>query len=382
MSKSVALITGYGWAGVTVSLAMCIEYLSNTGYKIDVFIDKDGICKSYGLNDPLYDKAEVDTLFFNKDEAITNEYVSYKNITIPLNDKLFVDFITALKRNYDFIIGFDINGLVRAGMYAIENMIPYYYFSLEFYEQEDQLKDAERYFSKQAYGVLTQDRFRAQILSSTLGIKEDKCFEVFNTTIGDVVVEKSKFLRELFSIESNRKIVLCAGTLLEITGVDVIIESAKKWSDNFVLVLHGWIPDKNLSIQIEKAVNDYPNKIFYSSKPLPHKDKFEIFSSADIGLVYYKPINLNLKYAAWSSGKFFDFCRCGVPVVANNIPNMCLLVEKNGCGFVLNDFTNINQTFEKIIEKYDYFSKNAHSAFYKYSFVDSFAKAIQRVTNV
>jgi len=382
MQKHIALITGYGWAGVTVSLAMCIEYLSTIGYTIDVFIDKDDICDSYGLNNPLYEKTEVNTFFFDKNDAFNDEYFFYKDLDIPLNDKLFVDFIIKLKRRYDFVIGFDINGLFRAGMYALENSIPYYYFSLEFYEEENSLKDTERYFAKQAYGVLTQDRFRAKILSSTLDIDEENCFEVFNTTIGDAITEKSSFLRELFAIGNDKKIILCAGTLLEITGVDIILESAKKWSDRFVLVLHGWIPDESLSQKIKKAVNEYPNKIFYSSKPLPHKDKFNIFASADIGFVYYKPINLNLKYAAWSSGKFFDFCRCGVPVVANDIPNMRLLVEKNGCGFVLNDFIDTEKSFEKIIKKYDDFSKNAHSTFYKYSFVDSFAKAIKKVTNV
>lgn len=376
-SKKVALVTGYGWAGVTVSLAMCIEYLYQKGYDIDVFIDKDHICDGYGLNQPLFDVQKANVVFFEKPNIKGS--VVYEQIAVTKANDAFFQFVKMRDCLYDFYVGFDIDGLVRSGLCALEQNRPFFYFSLEFYEVEDESKVAERFFANKAWKIFTQDRFRAALLSDMLDVPLDKLNVVYNTTIGNPIVEKSSWLRQKFPIKENQKIVLCIGTLMGITGVDKIIQSAVTWSEKYVLVLHGWIPEQSIAELISSSLKRYPQKIFYSSQPLQHDDKFNLFSSADFGLIYYRPDNLNLKYAAWSSGKFFDFCRCAVPVVGNNIPNMHELIEDNGCGMVLDDFMQLEESFDTIDKSYQSYLASALQTFEKYDLMQCLDDAFKDV---
>lgn len=47
-------------------------------------------------------------------------------------------------------------------------------------------------------------------------------------------------------------------------------------------------------------------------------------------------------------GEFFDFDRSGVPVIANDIPNMKELVETNQCGIFLRNFDNLPKALTKL----------------------------------
>ncbi len=315
--KRVALITGYGWAGITVSVAMCVEFLTSKGYIVDIYLDSDLMCDSLGLNKPLFNYQNSNVKFFNEKEHETPNQMEYNHIMISKKNMTFVHFLYAQNYRYDWIIGFDPDGLIRSGIYGLRKDIPFFYFSLEFYEKNDETHRAEVFFAQKSLAVLTQDKYRGKILSKLLSINEKKVFPVYNSTIGSIIETKSSYLRDLFNIKEDKKIVLAVGTLLEITGIDKILDSVEFWSKEYVLVIHGWTTDALIKERITELTKKFEEKVFYSDKPLTHDEKFKVFSSADIGLIYYKPINLNLKYAAWSSGKFFDFARCGVPVIAN-----------------------------------------------------------------
>ncbi|WP_345993134.1 hypothetical protein [Sulfurimonas sp. HSL-1716] len=372
--KHIALIAPFGWAGVSTPIVSSVEYLHSFGYKIDLYYDKNEACNRMGLNEPLFNLDNVNIYFYDyKGEDILEEYI---DLQVNKKDLEFIDFITSKDIDYDFLIGYDEEGLIRAGIYGLKNNIRFYYHSLEFYEREDQKKVAEKFFANKSEGIFTQDKYRAEILSQTLHVPISKLSVVYNSTIGEPIFEKSDFFRDMFDIDKDKKICLVTGTLMSITGVDKILESFKNCSDEFVLVLHGWLPDRNIKECIESAMKSNGGQIYYSNTILEHKDKFKIFASADISFVYYEPVNLNLKYAAWSSGKFFDSVRCGVPVIANNIPNMKTLVEDNGCGIVLDDFNEVQKAFENIMSNYEIYKKNCYKTYLKYDFKESFKNAL------
>lgn len=379
--KRVALITGYGWAGITVSVAMCVEFLTSKGYFVDIYLDSDLMCDSLGLNKPLFNYQNSNVKFFNEKEHETSNQMEYNHIMISKKNMTFVHFLNGQNYRYDWIIGFDPDGLIRSGVYGLRKDIPFFYFSLEFYEKNDETHKAEVFFAQKSLAVLTQDKYRGKILSKLLSVNEKKVFPVYNSTIGNIIETKSSYLRDLFHIKENKKIILAVGTLLEITGIDKILDSVESWSNEYVLVVHGWTTDASIKERITVLTKKFEEKVFYSDTPLTHDEKFKVFSSADIGLIYYKPINLNLKYAAWSSGKFFDFARCGVPVIANNIPNMDTLVEDNQCGIILNSFNNLDKAFKKIFHKYEIYQKGCFESYKKYSFNESFRKALKEVLN-
>lgn len=375
--NQIALIAPFGWAGISAPLYSTIEYFSQKDYIVDVFLDENSFCNNLGLNKPLFDLKNVNIFFFKFNKEIN--YFPFKDIEVSNRN---LDFIEFFKKNsnlkYEFIIGYDEEGIIRAGLCSFYFNIKYFYHSLEFYELKNKTKKAEKYFASNAEKILTQCKYRKKILSNLLTIPKNKINIVYNTSLGECLKEKNKYFHSIFNIPKNKKIVLATGALMFITGIDKILNSLKNWDNNFVLILHGTIVEKEMEDLIASVIKEHPNKVFHSKEKLMHHDKFKIFTSSDITLMYYKPINLNLKYAAWSSGKFFDSARCGTPVIANNIINMSKLVEDTGCGIVVNDFSKINNYFYKIINNYSFYRNNCFKTYLHFNFKKSFDLALEQ----
>lgn len=376
--KKVALITGYGWAGVTVSLAMCVQYFQSKGFIVDVYLQEDLVCDKIGLNKPLFNTNNTN-IFFYKERENDAHFINFNNLKTRQSDLNFVQFIRTKKIKYKATIGFDTVGMIRAGIYNKLEKTPFYYFSLEFYEKNDFIKELEIFYSQRCIAIMTQDKYRGKILSKLLKVNINEIKTVYNTTIGEVINSKNNYLKNKFSIPQHKKIILSSGTLLDITGFDIILKTIPNMKEEYVLVAHGWTTDKEIRNQINHYKKVYPEKFFYSNEILPHEEKFKVFSSADIGLIFYKPINLNLKYAAWSSGKFFDFMRCGVPVIANQLPNMRKLIADNKVGYVEDDFSNIVNIYDKILDAQESYKKQCFKTFEKYVFEKTFSNAINEI---
>ena len=372
--NKVALIAPFGWAGVSTPLILTIEYLTSINYSIDLYLDYNKYCDDIGINQPLFNFKNT-TIFYYEVKG-EEKKIEHNQLLIPQQDLHFINFFDKNKQDYAFIIGYDERGVIRTGLCAQKYKIPYVYFSLEFYEKQNHIKKAEKYFAQKASKIITQDPFRAKILTKCLNVPADNISFIYNTTIGEPIKIKSNYLKNKFKINSNKKIILAIGTLLEITGITDLLESLPLLDEHFVLVLHGWIPNSKMQETINSYIQQYPEKIFYSDEKLSHDEKFKIYSSADIGFIHYSPQNLNLKYAAWSSGKFFDFIRCGVPVVANMIPNMKKLVEKNGVGKVINKYEYINDELNTLLNHYDKYSSNCYITYKKYSYITSFNNSL------
>lgn len=374
--KRIALIAPFGWAGISAPLYSTVEYFSTKNYSIDIFFDENNFCAELGLNKPLFDFKNTQVFFFTFTQKI--EFTIINEVEVSNKNLAFIKFFKkSANQNYDFLIGYDEEGVIRAGLCNLYFGFKYFYHSLEFYELKNKTKEAEKYFAARAKRVFTQCKYRSTILAELLEIPKNKISTVYNTSLGNCLIKKDTYFHTLFDIPKDKKIILATGALMFITGIDKILKSLKNWDDNFVLVLHGTIVEKEMKDLIYSTLNQYPTKIFHSKEKFMHKDKFKIFLSSDITLMYYEPINLNLKYAAWSSGKFFDSIRCGTPVIANNIINMSTLVEDNGCGIIIKDFTNIHNFFHKIINNYEFYKNNCFHTYLKFKFKDSFELALK-----
>jgi glycosyltransferase involved in cell wall biosynthesis len=161
--------------------------------------------------------------------------------------------------------------------------------------------------------------------------------------------------------------------------IDRILDSVDAWPADCVLVLHGWIPDSNFATQVTAEATKRPGRVFVSTDLLPDADKYQVFQSAAIGLVCYEPTDDNLKYAAGSSGKLYDFMRVGVPVVANDIPGMRELVAGNSCGIVIESAEHIAQAIGTMLENYRTYSQSALAAYENYRFDASYEAVLRRI---
>lgn len=376
-AKSVAIITTHEWVGISTPVINTANYLAQQGYEVDVYLSN--------VDSETYITPEIT----NK----ANLICAHDRVKIVLlNDIFFYNRVFLKKKKYLFIIGFDIGGLVRAGIVGILSKTPFIYHSLEFLEYTlcrfNKLKFIEfllckfleRFFSKRATLVFTQDSLRANFLAKDLKIPEEKIKIVYNSPLGEIVTQKESYFHEKFNIPREKKIALVTGSLGIAHGTEDIVLSVKYWPQDFVLVLHGWL-DNYVERVFKTEMEKYPKRIFLSTDLLPHSKKNIIFQSVDVGFVYFKPINNNFKYAAGSSGKFYDFIRNGKPVIGNNIPGMDDLLEGNGCGIVINDLNEIDKALTKIKMNYELYSKNAYNSYSKYEFGSCYKKMLDEVMN-
>lgn len=369
----VALITSNGYEGISSPVVNTAIYLANKGFLVDVYVSEDRFCEGLGLDlrlkAPRIDVVKIKEKYFR----------IFKGVRRFARDIEFCFNVLRKNVKYDFLVAYEQHGLVRGKILSWYWNTPYVYHSLEFYEKKDLLKCLENAFMKDAVVNLTQDKNRVRILSKICDVPPKSFMVSTNSSLGDILPEKKNYFRDKFGIGKEKFIVLFTGSIIEQCYIKEAIESAKKWPWQYVLVIHGWIPDASLRHYIEEQIKNCPEKIYLSTDILPFEEKYTIFQSVDIGLVLFKPVNLNMKYAAGSAGKLYDFMRAGIPVVANKIVGMKKLVKDNGMGEVVGDLNGISDGLIKIANNYEAYRKSAFNAFSRYEFSKSYDKVLDKI---
>ncbi len=354
--RSIAIICKFSWVGISTSVINSALFWESKGYSVDLYLEKPD-----QIRFPLPDFSGYNITF----------------IITEINRKKVIDDIVFRKtffRNlkYDWIIGFDYSGLIRGGITCLFTSGKLIYHSLEFFEpKKGRIKDLvmkflERCFSTKAKYIFTQDLFRRDYLALDLKQNHAKFRIVYNSPLSQATVEHKDYFRETFNIPKSKKIVLCVGSLIKEHWVIELVNSVDKWADDFILVLHGWFPHNDIRKYVLDKQNTLPGRIFISEKLFNNKDKIIPFQSCDIGFVGFMPINNNLKYAAGSAGKLYDFLQSGKPVVAYNTPGMKELISQ--AGIVFNHWMEIPGILNKLKSNYEEISSHCVAVNENYRF--------------
>lgn len=367
-ARSVALFTCFEWVSISTSVLNTARYLAAKGYAVDLYLMPSGRFGEPTFSEP----------------AIRNIVVNPRRF--PIGQLQFLWARWKQKKDYRFAIGFDPLGLIAAWAQRLIFGTPYVYHSLEIFCISPEsslklrvLKKLERWTARRALLCLTQDTQRGAVLANDLGIPPGRIGIAMNSPIGPALPERSGYLRRKLRIEKHKTLVLAVGSLMRETWIDKILGSVDTWPADCVLVLHGWIPDADFAKQVLAEAAKRPGRVFISTELLPDSEKYQVFQSAAIGLVCYEPTDDNLKYAAGSSGKLYDFMRVGVPVVANDIPGMRELVVGNACGAVVQSAEQIGQAIRTVLADYRTHSQSALAAYEKYRFDVSYATVLPRI---
>lgn len=147
-----------------------------------------------------------------------------------------------------------------------------------------------------------------------------------------------------------------------------IAESACQWPMDFVLVVHGWFDDRVYEERLRAVAERVPGRIFVSTEFLPIERKYDVFQSADIGVVAFGPDNDNHLFVGAAAGKLFEFARCGVPVVANDLPGMRKLISGR-CGEVCGPWLeSIESVLQTVNHNYDVYAKGCAEFYSQHEF--------------
>ena len=120
---------------------------------------------------------------------------------------------------------------------------------------------------------------------------------------------------------------------------------------NFPINLYGFLLEFDDPDAVAKAFNDHLFKQRYHGMIPADINYFSILSQHAWSLILWnfthENSNENIKYA--SPNKLYDALACGVPFISGSNPLMVDLVEKYGCGIIMDDFRI--ETFIKTLNK-------------------------------
>lgn len=366
--KKIGIVTKFSWVGISTSVLNTARFWAEKGYSVDLLLEQPDIDR-FPL--PLFESKLINIIIV-------------KSNKIPiLNDIIFC--YRYLHQRYIYIIAFDCEGLIRAGFGHIIFRLNIIYHSLEFYEPSKRsitssIKQVlEKVFAQKSKFVFSQSIDRLSWLQRRLGLNQSQLKLIYNSPIGKIIVTQNDYFRKKYGISPDVKIILIIGSIIKEHFVEDLINELKLYESNYVFIFHGWFPDQTLLGLLAEAQKESQGKIELSKELFSDDDKYIPYTSCDLGFVGFKPITDNLKYAAGSAGKLFDFMRTGVPVIANDIPGMRELVTKNGIGDVFNDIQELPKIIQKLLSDYKYYSRNSKRAFDNYEFVHQYQKVYNEI---
>ncbi len=175
---------------------------------------------------------------------------------------------------------------------------------------------------------------------------------------------RQNFFRDSLMISEGETILLYQGLLTKSRGVNLILDAFKQRKDRrFVVVFMGYGPLEN---EIVTTAQSFSNIYFF---PAVSQDiVLQYTASADLGIHLIQNTCLNHYYCL--PNKLFEYAMAGLPVIVSNMYEMSNLVQREGIGLVISDFSadSINSALDSLI-KMDLpkMRSNAYSAACKYA---------------
>ena len=369
--RRVGLVLAHPWARISMPPLTTAQYLAERGYAVDLFVDRSAEMEEMGINLPELPHGRVALRVCPGDGAEAPPAALADGTALPREHWRFLDLYGSEQSRYDWLIGFDPGGLVRAAALAERWGVPYVYHSLEIDGADHPGKPLERSLNAGALFSITQDRLRAGLLARLNGLDPARVLVATNSSIGPVLPQRKRYFHQRFPLE-DRRVVMAIGTLLPFAGIEGFLATFPRWPKEYALVLHGWLPDPAFRRFVTDAVRG-SDGIFLSTRIVPLAEKFDLFQSADVGLVFFEPRDVNLAHGAASAGKFYDFMRCGVPCVGNDIPGMRELLEGNGCGLVVPDASALPEALAEVSARREFLRRRCLELFPSFEFSGSYA---------
>jgi glycosyltransferase involved in cell wall biosynthesis len=140
-------------------------------------------------------------------------------------------------------------------------------------------------------------------------------------------------LRQDLHIPENKRILLYQGSLsLNRNLEDLIAAMAQLAKDDIALVMMG--PGAEVRRKLERiasAGGTLGSRVFFRDA-VPQAALLGYTGAAEVGIIPYPPIDLNSRYC--TPNKLFDFIVAGLPILANDLPELRKFVHDNGFGQV------------------------------------------------
>ena len=159
----------------------------------------------------------------------------------------------------------------------------------------------------------------------------------------------NKIIHLIDNKKSNDKTIGYLGIVMKYKGYEEAIKSLNYLDNSYKLYLIGDALDGQYREKLISLINSYNlnSRIFFTGF-LPYNDALEYCSTCDVGLILFED-TLWTKYS--TPNKLFEYMALGIPIVANDLPNLKYFIDKTNSGVVTKlNSKEIAQNIEKICE--------------------------------
>lgn len=366
-----ALFMPYGYLPISLSVVNAAKTWAMCGVAVDIFVPSS---EQFGVPD------------FGQLDIVVHRVPRLRDAGLSQLSYAYAAARLADRGDYSYAVGFDQGGVIAAAGLAALKRCPFVYHSLELLLREqvhgargEIVRAVEATCARRARMVVTQDEERAALLASDLRLPADRMMIVPNTPLGTYSDARSDYLRHKFRISRNSRVVLLSGSLIREHLALEVVRSVADWPPGFVLAVHGWAPQPEYRAELLKAASLWPDRVHVSFDVLPVEQVDELYSSADIGLAVYRPVDRNFVHIGAAAGKVFGFMRVGTPTIASDLPGMHDIVVATGSGRLVADVGEISERLLEITNSYDDFASAAQGAFPRYEYSRFYRRVIARL---
>ena len=340
-------------------LRSLLHYLSENGYKIELLCPTDDkyLAPSF-LNENL-----------TFAEVTRDLHILGFHIRIPTTVKLFLEGRqTSIKSRSFCILGADKFGIIVATGIAKTRRLPLASFCVEFPairgEKSSKLKlhdYLEHVCLRSSDLVITQDWHHASLLTKEIGVEQERIVILPNSSRGLARRIESNWLSDRFGIPPDSLIILHSGGLGRWFECQELARATKAWSESWRLVFH-----TSLKVEGEPYLQTVRQeadgaKVIFSTNPVPANELDQLVSSAHIGVALYsvEELGYRAELMGLAAGKIGNYLKCGLPVVATDIPTLRSYIEEYRCGICVKGADEVKYAIECIMKDYDAYSENA-----------------------
>jgi glycosyltransferase involved in cell wall biosynthesis len=140
-------------------------------------------------------------------------------------------------------------------------------------------------------------------------------------------------LREKLNLHSSRKILLFQGGFSKHRNLENLIDAMKYvLNPDIDLVMMGF-GDYEAVLKARAERLGLLNKRIYFLKAVPQSELLQHSASADMGIIPYPHVDLNSYYC--TPNKLFEFIQAGLPILANDSPELRRFVQGERFGMVM-----------------------------------------------
>ncbi|MFZ4855392.1 MAG: hypothetical protein ACOYL3_03250 [Desulfuromonadaceae bacterium] len=405
--KRIAFIMFEYGLGNSPSLINAANFLVSKGFYVDFYTCgtflgnvqfDDSRISIYDIHD--VNKPSNGNVFFSKVKWALYYRIKSFSFLLPWNIQLkneksnFLESVLFFVKSAESIIGtkkykclFGVEplGMMAAYQLSLQQDTPFSYYNMELHIESQCItpsdfivKEIEKTYNKFALFTITQDLERARLIAEENGIQEGSIIAVPVCAEGEPFKIKTCYLRDLFGLAPDIRIILYAGFIADWAMCAEIAESAQSWPQNWVLIFH--THGYNNENYIKNVRRFESSNVLFSLSPVPYEELSAFLASADIGIALYRDLGANFTLISSASGKLAHYLKSGLPVVVNSYPGISKIINQYTCGIAIDDIGQLQEAIGNIFENYQLMQSGAHQCYdAKYKFSRYFANVVDRI---